>query len=250
MTPGRYVLRARGDDWEVPQFAVLPVTVSGGDVEGLNIVLSPGATVSGTATFQRSQASTPDVSQFRVSAPSADEGSFGSQQNARIDSSGRFMLDGVPVGAHWIRTQTPRGWTLKSVTVDGRDVTDVPVELRSGQRLSAVAMTFTDRVSEISGSVTDQQGAALTDFTMLAFPTDTTLWHPLSRHIMTARPDQNGRYQLRGLPPGEYFLTAVDPTESGEWFEPAYLDEHRGNAIRVTVAEGDVKTQDLRLATQ
>ena len=37
-------------------------------------------------------------------------------------------------------------------------------------------------------------------------------------------------------------MTTVDPTEQGEWFEPAYLDEHRAGAPRLTLGEGDVKT--------
>jgi hypothetical protein len=64
---------------------------------------------------------------------------------------------------------------------------------------------------------------------------------------MTTRPDQNGKFQLLGLPPGEYFLAAVDPAEQGEWFEPAFLDEHRSGAARLTLGEGDSKTQDFRI---
>ena len=80
---------------------------------------------------------------------------------------------------------------------------------------------------------------------MLAFPTDPSLWRPQARQIMTARPDQNGKFQIRGLPPGEYYLATVDPAEQGEWFEPAFLDEHRAGAARVTLGDGDVKTQDF-----
>jgi len=248
--PGRYILRARGDDWEVPQFAVTPVTISGPEVSGLNVMLAEGGTISGSLTFERSQLVPPDPTQFRVTAPSADGGALGPQQNVRVGQDGRFSLAGVPVGAHWIRSQTPRGWMLKSVTVDGRDVTDVPVDIGSGQQLSSVSIVFTDKISEINGVVADARGTPMTEFTMLAFPTDNALWHPQSRQIMTARPDQNGRYQLRGLPPGEYLLAPVDPTESGEWFDPAYLDEHRAGAVRVTLGPGDTKSQDVRVSTR
>jgi hypothetical protein len=64
---------------------------------------------------------------------------------------------------------------------------------------------------------------------------------------MTARPDQTGKYTLRGLPPGEYYVVTVDPAEQGEWFEPAYLDAHRTGASRVRIAEGDAKTHDFVL---
>jgi Carboxypeptidase regulatory-like domain len=247
--PGRYVLRARGDDWEVPQFSMMPVSVAGGDLTGLNVMLTPGASISGSVTLQRAQSVSADITQFRVSAPSADGANLGPQQNARVDQAGRFTLDGVAAGSHWIRAQAPRGWVLKSVTADGRDVTDNPIDLRSGQRLANVAVVFTDKLSEINGTVTDEQGTAITDFTMLAFPVESTLWIPQSRYIMTTRPDQNGTFQIRGLPPGEYFLAAVDPTEAGEWFEPSYLDEHRVGAARLLLGDGDVKTQNVRIAT-
>jgi hypothetical protein len=136
---------------------------------------------------------------------------------------------------------------LKQVIADGRDVTDAPVDLRSGQRLTA-SIVFTDKLSEINGTIADERGTPITDYTLLAFPTDTSLWSTQSRYIVTARPDQNGRFQMRGLPPGEYLLAAVDPTEPGQWFEPAFLDEQRASAVRLTLGDGDIKTQNVQIA--
>ena len=45
--PGRYVLRARGEDMEFPQFATQPITVGGGDLGDVPVILSDGATISG-----------------------------------------------------------------------------------------------------------------------------------------------------------------------------------------------------------
>ena len=88
----------------------------------------------------------------------------------------------------------------------------------------------------------------MAEYTVLAFPTDATLWRPQSRQIMTTRPDQNGKYQLRGLPPGEYYMATVDPAVQGEWFEAAFLDQQRPGAIRITLSDGDVKTQDFKVS--
>jgi hypothetical protein len=44
------------------------------------------------------------------------------------------------------------------------------------QALSGVALVFTDKMSEVSGLLTDDQGQPITEFTVLAFPTDNTLW--------------------------------------------------------------------------
>ena len=80
-----------------------------------------------------------------------------------------------------------------------------------------------------------------------SFSTDSDFWRAQSRHISTARPDQTGKYRIRGLPAGEYYVTTVDPAEQGEWFEAAYLEERRIGAARVTVNEGDTKTNDFKV---
>lgn len=248
--PGRYLLRARAQDSGLPTFAVQPLVVTEGDVSDLTVVLEPGARISGTVAFQTTQSPTvPDVGSVRITAPAVDFAGLGPDQVARVDREGRFSLDGVAAGAHWIRAQgLPRGWVLKSVTVGGRDVIDTPFELRSGQELTDVSLAFTDRLTEVNGAITDGRGQPLTEYTILAFPTDATLWRPQARQIMTARPDQNGKYQMRGLPAGEYYVAAVDPSEQGEWFEPTYLEQQRTAAQRLRLGDGDVKTQDFRLA--
>jgi hypothetical protein len=246
--PGRYILRARADDSETPLFAMQPISLNGEDIPDLGVVLSAGASVTGSVTFLPGQAPPPDPAQIRLSAPSTDQSDFGQQPNVRADKEGRFTLNGVSAGSHLIRPAgNLRGWTLKSVTIGGRDVTDTPVALRSGETLANVVVVLTDRLTEVSGTVTDEAGAAVPDFTVLAFSTDSTLWRPQARQIMTARPDQTGQYKIRGLPPGEYYLVTVDPTEQGEWFEPAYLDDHRAGAARVTLGDGDLKTHDFKV---
>jgi hypothetical protein len=246
--PGRYTLRARGDDADTPQYAALPISLNGTDLTDLLVILTAGARLSGTVTFEPGATPPPDPSQFRITAPSTDQGATGPQPNARLDKDGKFILEGVPAGTHLIRPGgSSRGWYLRSVTVGSRDVIDTPIELRSGEAISNIAIVFTDKISEINGTVTTEQGAPVPDFTVLAFPTDASLWRPQARQIMTARPDQTGLYKMRGLPPGDYYLVAVDPAEQGEWFDPAYLDEHRAGAQHVALGEGDVKTQDLRV---
>ena len=247
--PGRYLLRARGDDSEVPQFASQGLSVNGQDLPDLTVILASGATISGTVSFAGAPGSTPDMAQFRIIAPAVDQSDVGPQPNARVGKDGAFELAGVPAGSHLIRSAgNARGFILKSVTINGRDVTDTPMPLRSGETLENVTVTFTDQQNEINGIVTNEQGTPVPDYTVLAFSTDSSLWRPLSRQIMTARPDQTGKYRIRGLPRGEYYLAAVDPAEQGEWFEPTYLDEHRVGAARVTLSDGDTKTQDFKIA--
>ena len=247
--PGRYILRARGTNSEWPQFGTLPITVAGLDIPDVTVMVQQGATILGTVSFPQSQTTPPDLGQVRISSVSVDPGLTNSQ--ARVEKDNSFKIVAVAAGAHLIRASGQlRGWSLKSVLLDGRDITDTPIEIRSGQEITRVTMTFTDAVSEINGTLTSGQGVPVTDYTVLAFPTDSSLWNAQSRHIATARPDQNGKFRIRNLPAGSYYMATVDPSQQGEWFEPAYLEEQRLGATNVVIGDGETKTQDFRIRIQ
>jgi hypothetical protein len=274
--PGQYVLRARGDTnaqggrgerggrgggpngpanargntpgTDTLRFASQPLSVNG-DLADLSVVLSPGATLSGTVSLQLTQGTQVDISQVRITARPADS-AIGQETSGRADRNGTFTMQSIPAGPHWFRVQAPRGLTLKSVMIGGRDVVDGPHDIQAGEKISGATIVLTDRVSEITGTIMDERSAPIPDYTVLAFPDDARLWGPQSRHIMTARPDQNGKFQIRGLPPGRYYLVAIDPTSQGEWFEPAFLEQHREASGRLILAEGEIKTQDFRVPTR
>ena len=227
--------------------AVQPLTVGEMDVPDVTIILSAAASISGTVSFPATQGSLPDMGQIRIAAPST-EPAIGGQSQARVDKDGNFTIVGLAAGPHLIRPNGQlRGLALKSVTLEGRDVTDTPIELRSGQKLTGVSVALTDKINELNGTLTTDQGAPVTEYTVLAFSTDSAFWKAQSRHIMTARPDQTGKFRIRGLPEGSYHVTTVDPAEQGEWFEAAYLEERRLSAARVTLGDGETKTQDFKL---
>jgi hypothetical protein len=69
----------------------------------------------------------------------------------------------------------------------------------------------------------------------------------LSRRIMNARTANDGSFTFRNTPPGEYYLAAVDDVEPGEWYDPSFLQRLVTGAIKVTIAEGEKKVQDLKV---
>ncbi len=145
------MIRARGTDDTFPQYGVAAITVVGEDLSDVVVVVTPGATLTGTIAFLGAAAVPPDPTQVRVIAQAADP-TFGATVNARVDKDGRFTLTGIPLGETWIRAQTPRGWTLKSVVVDGREMIDTPLDVRTGQKLAGASLVFSDRQTEVNGT--------------------------------------------------------------------------------------------------
>jgi hypothetical protein len=266
--PGRYVAVARGQvgggpgggrgggqGQGTPTFAVVPLNVVSPVTPGVNLVLMPGATLSGRVTFEGATVPAPnDVARIRIGLWAPAGGSlpmFNSNMNTTPRNDGTFAIPNVPAGARMVRVNgTPSPWTLKAIYLDGRDVTDSLFEIRSGEVGGTVSIVLSDRASEVAGAVRDNQSQALTTgFTVIAFPVDSELWRPQSRFIQAARPDKNGVYTLRGLPAGEYFLQAIDDVDQGEWYDPTFLDALRRGAPRIVVQDGDKKSQDLKLVT-
>lgn len=249
--PGRYMLwaRSRPNRDESANFAVHTLAVGGMDLNSLMVTLAPGATVSGSIGFDASTAQAPaDLSRFRITMPALDPVPFGGNQNSRVAEDGAFELTGVPAGRRAIRVQNaPAPWSLKSVIVNGRDVTDEPIEVRSAQQITLVQVVFTDRVATLAGTITDQRNQPALGYTVILFSTDSTTWRPQSRTIMAVQPDQTGSYSFRGMPPGAYFLAAVDDVEQGEWYDPVFLQQLQPGAVRITINEGETTARDLRV---
>ena len=250
--PGRYLAFARsgGRGSRAQLFATQTITVSGQELNGLTMLLMPGADLSGTVIFETSASLPPDdVTRVRVTTQSQRSLPFAGNSSARAKSDGTFELRNVQVGASVLRADAPEPWLLKAVYIDGQDVIDTPLEFPGGQTIEDVTLVLTDRVSELSGIVRDRQGQPLTEFTVIAFPVESALWRPQSRQIGVGQPDQNGRYQIRGLPPGEYYLVAVDGAEQAAWYDSLFLGSLRQSATTFHLTEGDVQSFDLELDT-
>ena len=76
---------------------------------------------------------------------------------------------------------------------------------------------------------------------------DRDKWTPGSRFLRSGRPDQDGRFKLSGLPPGQYYLIALDYLDQDGWTEPEYLERVRNRATSVSINEGESKSVDLRI---
>ena len=48
--------------------------------------------------------------------------------------------------------------------------------------------------------------------------------------VKSARPDQQGKYEIRGLPAGEYLAVAIDYVEEGMWNEQGKRSSPRGTS--------------------
>ncbi|HTG90339.1 MAG TPA: carboxypeptidase-like regulatory domain-containing protein [Vicinamibacterales bacterium] len=233
------------------EFASMPLTVSG-DIDNLTVVTTPGVTMSGRVVFPGQ--TTPQSNMQVVANPSAGASSPVAMMMAaralgggRVNQDGTFELRGL-AGPRLIRVQgVPSGWALKSVTVEGNEVTDTPFEFKPGTSVSGVVITMTNRLTEVTGGVRDSRGQPVADYVLVAFAEDTKLWGAQSRFVQTARPNQNGAFTIKGLPPGRYMAAVVAALENGMQNDPAVLEQLRIGAQNFSLTEGQTLNLNLTM---
>jgi hypothetical protein len=245
MPPGEYTLQASvvtpPADREMGR---MTLTLSGADLTGVVVPVARGGTIRGRLRFDADPPSDVHLAGQRVFL-SAANGTGSSSPPA--DDSGTFAITGVFDPGVLRLTIPPPGWSLKSVTVGGRDVTDTPIGVEGGAELTGVELVLTQTRAQVNGGAVDSKGAAVNDYTVVLFPEDRAQWNTISRLFGTARPDQRGRFRLAGLPAGKYLAAAVDYLETGSERDPDLLERLRERASAVVLAEGDSKEITLTL---
>jgi hypothetical protein len=111
-----------------------------------------------------------------------------------------------------------------------------------------MVITLTDQISELSGNLLDTAGRPSTDYFVVVLPADRAYWTTLSRRIASARPDVQGRYVFRSLPPGEYRLAATTDLVNRDLQEVSQLEALAAQSLAVTIGAGEKKVVDIRVA--
>jgi hypothetical protein len=244
LQPGDYTLFAQGDGGT----AMRRVNVDQADIEGLQLVLSKGARVSGRVLFDGASSRPPGRLSVQAVPRELAEGTGPINVNllvppVPVTPAGTFTLSNV-IGACELRvTNPPNGWVVKSMTSGGRSLLDVPIDFKNGEDLRDVVVVLSERLGELNGTVTDSRNAPAFGASVVVFAEDR---QQLARRAYWVRPDHLGRFVVPNLAAGNYLVALVEQVDDRRWPRVDYLDRLREHAMRVTLADLEKKTIDLR----
>jgi hypothetical protein len=250
---GRYQVQARAGGREF-ELARLDLAVGTDDVDGLTLVTAPGSTVTGAVVSDTGEPFDFRAQQLQIgSRPASPDaqamGNGAGMSSVRVGDDWTFTLRNI-TDAVLVRAQPPQGWAMKSVFINGQDITDTPMEFAPGQTVSGMQIVLTKKITALTGQVTDTKGNPVLDATVVVFPSNEKLWTYQSRFIKAARPDQEGKYRVTGLPgPESYLVVALQGLEDGQAGDPDFLASVKELATKLEIGEGESKAVDVTLST-
>jgi hypothetical protein len=231
-------------------WANAPVTVSTEDVSGLSLTLRPAPRATGRVCFDgATPPPTPDrlVAMTVALSPVGPTGA--PPPPTRLTAAGEFTSAGYPPGQYYLQVPTPGApWIAKSAMAGGRDLIQLPVELTETD-VSGVVVTYTDRPSQLSGSVTALSTPSESTSVMLLaadYRSALAAGAVATRVARLVTVSKSGTYTLPALLAGEYLILAVADMDASLAMDPAFMDAIAKQATRVSLAEGEKKTMGLQ----
>jgi uncharacterized protein (DUF2141 family) len=242
-------------------FASEDISVTASDLTAASLVMRPCLRIAGRIVLGRSgtalEVSKVLVTLMQLGPPPAPVFRPVRRAPPKVAMDGTFTFgefgELLP-GAYQFSVEIPgsapgRGYQLQSAVVSGRDILDTPMLITGNSPAStSVVLTLSDRHTSLSGVLETPAGQPAVNVTVIAFTANRAWWSAPYRRIRTARPGTDGHFSFVDLPSGEYYLAAMTDLAPDDVRDAEFLAQAVPTAVRVTIAEGEQKVQNLRIA--
>lgn len=162
-----------------------------------------------------------------------------------LQEDGAFQIARIGAGRYYMSVEMlPLGYFVKSATFNGTDALQTPLDLL--QRGGELHIVLSNKSAEVTGALRDKDGKSLPGIQVTLWP-KTALLGMRDFGIRKAVTDQNGAFQFRAVPPGEYYLAGWEDVEAGLLTSPEFLDLFRSDAVTVKLAENDRTQVDAKM---
>ena len=253
--PGTYRLIARmlDDSREnTLEYASVPLTLVDADVEDAVVSMKPTVSLTGRVVFEGGVSPVLAADALTIGTEVKDR-SIETQLVLRPSAVApdlTFTLRRL-AGELLVR---PNGramsdLSLKTVLLGNQDITDLPTEFRA-EDSNRLQIVLTTRASELTGGVTNDKGGPVRCMVVL-FGEDKATWFRSSVRFRMTWTERDGRFSLKGLKAGRYYVIAVPPersVNSQTTLEAAAFEALTKDATALVLGEDEQRVIDLKIA--
>jgi len=239
LAPGRYRLAGRLEGTHPMRSAPVDVTLDGANVDSVALRMGSAETVEGSVEVLKGNAKAPPALKAGVRLDANDH-----VQTSETNPDGSFRIEHVFPDRYRVSVQPlPEDTWLKSVQLNGREISGTAVDLSEGAAGARLKITISPGAGRIEGRVVGEDGGPA------ASP---------QRHIVILSQGRRSeadpremkfvpsgeKFQFTGLAPGKYRLLAIAAGDGGVPAEN--LSPALSKAAEIEIHEGDRLTRDIQ----
>jgi uncharacterized surface anchored protein len=215
------------------------------NVEGVTISLSKGWELSGSVKVEGANAA-PVQSIKAILLP--NEGFPINASQGQLKSDGSLQFKGVSPDIYRLELSgLPPNTYVKSVRYGTQDATDATIDLTTAVA-GPIDIVLGSDSGSATGTVHNAKGEPVSGAAVTLVPKNA----PAVRGDLfkTVYTDQNGSFQMRGIPPGEYKLMAWEEVETGAAEDAQFRAAFERYAAEAKVGASASLTQSLEMITK
>ncbi len=217
------------------------VTVSSGNIDGLNLIAAEPVTVTGTLKIDGSKPV--DLSRAWVTIRPLGTLSMGDVEG-RVDTKGAFKLESASRDNFMVTLTGVNDAFIRSIRLDAQDVTQTGIDLSGASSGSKIEITLGTNPGLASGTVKEGDVAAPgLPVTVLPDPAQ-----PMQPYLIkTATTDTDGKFQVSGLAPGNYKVYAWSAITAELYKDPEFMRRFENDGAKIVVKEGSTERVELKV---
>ena len=241
--------------------AATTVDVRNRDVENVTLTLVPGYPLPTRITMEGAPAGAPlpgGMTMLIGSSPPTQ----GTSPNQPVDPSGSFSIPNVgtddtrvyvlpmlttPVGPPLNIPDSLQGVYVKSAKFGGVDVLNTGFRF-AGEPDKALEIVLAKNAGSLTGRVEDESKQPVGGVFVVLVPNMTGARLYRTDMYRVTSSDAEGRFEVKGLPPGDYKVFALAGFEKDAWVDPDFFKPYEDRGTPIQVGEGKVFALETALS--